>query len=229
MGVIGNEHQYYFSAVTVIWSFQNENKRQKGYESLVSLNGRDHQAHPVFFFAVGGDCSVELAPVSWLNRYYKNDMTLIWFDAHGDLNTQLSSPSKLFHGMPLRILLGGGDPQILDRCLSIVRPAQVIMAGMQELDELEQVLLDQHPIDCVSVEDFEADLDILLETIRKKRFSNVYIRVDLDVLDPGRYKNTKHPTPKGLDPETLYRLIILLNGRYTIVGCSILKFIPIRD
>lgn len=57
---------------------------------------------------IGGDCAIELMPVSYLNKINQEDICIIWIDAHADLNTPESSPSKTFHGMPLRTLLGEG-------------------------------------------------------------------------------------------------------------------------
>ncbi len=181
---------------------------------------------PESILTIGGDCAVELAPVSWLNRQYGQDMALVWFDAHGDLNTPESSPSKHFHGMPLRTLLGEGDRQILSQCSSIVKPDQVIMAGLRVLDEPEREFLDNTHIDCISVDDLETDPGCLVKAIQEKGFSNVYVHIDLDVLDPEIYKNTKHPTPDGLTPETLCRAISRVSEKLNITGTSLLEFIP---
>src|SRR5215472_11826338 len=59
------------------------------------------QRQPNRIFMIGGTCGVEVAPVSYLNMKYQGDLAVIWFDAHGDLNTPDSSPSGHFHGMAL--------------------------------------------------------------------------------------------------------------------------------
>jgi len=46
---------------------------------------------PDKLFTIGGECSIELAPVSYLNEKYSRDLQVIWLDAHADLNTPLSS------------------------------------------------------------------------------------------------------------------------------------------
>ncbi|MCZ0970589.1 arginase family protein [Streptomyces albulus] len=62
---------------------------------------------------VGGDCGVELAPVSHAVARHGADLAVVWFDAHADLNTPASSPSGGFHGMVLRTLLGQGPAALL--------------------------------------------------------------------------------------------------------------------
>ena len=67
------------------------------------------EENPSRILTVGGDCGVEVAPISFLNHRYDQSITVIWLDAHGDLNTPMLSPSGHFHGMPLRVLMGDGD------------------------------------------------------------------------------------------------------------------------
>ena len=55
---------------------------------------------------LGGDCGVDMIPVSYLNKKYKGSLGILWIDAHADIHTPESSPSKNFHGMPIRMLLG---------------------------------------------------------------------------------------------------------------------------
>lgn len=54
---------------------------------------------PDRILVLGGDCSTEVGPVSWLNSTTKEDLALIWFDAHPDLNTPRTSQSGRFQGM----------------------------------------------------------------------------------------------------------------------------------
>ena len=43
---------------------------------------------PQRLFTVGGDCGVEVVPVSYVNRHFER-CAVVWFDAHADLNTLL--------------------------------------------------------------------------------------------------------------------------------------------
>jgi len=38
---------------------------------------------PEKIYTIGGDCGIELMPVSYLNERYEN-LGIIWFDAHAD-------------------------------------------------------------------------------------------------------------------------------------------------
>lgn len=201
-----------------------------GYESIVgqlASAGQMIQARsPGSIFTIGGDCGVEPAPVSWLNRYYDGDLAVVWFDAHGDLNTPASSPSKHFHGMPLRALLGEGDPVVLDRCFSRISPDRVVMAGLRELDWPELEFLGRHPVVVKEVAELTSDSGSLVEAVREKGVGHVYIHIDLDVLEPRMFPHIKHPTANGLSPEALLDLLSGLAAEFRIAGCSILEYLP---
>ena len=55
---------------------------------------------------LGGDCGVDMIPISYLNKKYKCGLGIFWIDAHADIHTPESSPSQNFHGMPIRIMMG---------------------------------------------------------------------------------------------------------------------------
>ena len=56
---------------------------------------------------IGGDHSMAIATVAdSLNRVKQNDLKLLWFDAHPDINTYNASETKNYHGMPLAYLSG---------------------------------------------------------------------------------------------------------------------------
>jgi arginase len=63
-----------------------------------------------------------MAPISYLNKLYGGDLAVVWFDAHGDLNSPATSVSQNFHGMPLRCLLGDGEETLKSACFSLLRP-----------------------------------------------------------------------------------------------------------
>lgn len=49
-------------------------------------------------FTIGGGCSVDLAPMSYLRQRYGPRMLLAYIDAHADLNAEWETPSGHFHG-----------------------------------------------------------------------------------------------------------------------------------
>src|SRR5699024_12433046 len=56
---------------------------------------------------LGGDHSIAIGSLAGISKHY-NNLGLIWYDAHGDLNYEETSPSGNIHGMPLAANLGIG-------------------------------------------------------------------------------------------------------------------------
>jgi arginase len=72
-----------------------------------------------FPIILGGDHAIAIPTFSALSSHFRQkgeEIGLIWFDAHSDINTPQTSPSGNIHGMPLAVLLGHGDRSLTDMC-----------------------------------------------------------------------------------------------------------------
>lgn len=203
-----------------ILGFQDLQTQQRAAQRLIE------EARPERIFTLGGDCGVELAPVSWLNHHYRSDLAVVWLDAHGDLNTPESSPSGHFHGMPLRFLLGEGDPSWR---FSMLKPAQVVLAGVRELDAAEAAFIQETALPRLSVADLEADPGCVARELQQMGFQHVYVHLDLDVLDPSAFPALKCPTAGGLRVKTLQSVLEHLKTQCRVVGFSLLEFTALRN
>lgn len=66
---------------------------------------------------LGGDHSIAIGTFSAISGFYREkgeEIGLIWFDAHADINTSESSPSGNIHGMPLAAILGDGLDELVN-------------------------------------------------------------------------------------------------------------------
>src|SRR5215207_4626210 len=100
----------------------------------------DDGALPVI---LGGDHSIAIGTFSGIASHYRErgeDVGLIWFDAHADINTPETSPSGNIHGMPLSILLGHGPEQLvnLGGFAPKLKPQFIAHVGGRDLDRGEQ-------------------------------------------------------------------------------------------
>ena len=172
---------------------------------------------PEKIFLIGGDCGTELAPVTYLNKKLDGDLNVLWLDAHGDLNTPKSSPSKAFHGMPLRTILGEGDPSILGLCFSKLSPKQVSLVGGRDFDRPEIDYIRNHNMENLPIDKIK----------KEKGYNNIYIHLDLDVLDPESFPHVMLPVSDGFDFQSLLRFINDLKNIYNVVGYSIQEFSPL--
>jgi arginase len=181
---------------------------------------------PATIFLVGGTCASEIAPVSFLNKKYHRDVTLLWFDAHGDLNTPQSSSSKHFHGMPLRMLLGDGPKEVQALVFESLSCSQVVLAGSRDLDPPEVAYVKENQITSLPAAEL-ASRGALTSAIRKSGSSNLYIHVDLDVLEPKDFPHVLIPTPGGVEFEDLMVVLRQLRDEFLVVGSSIIEYVPI--
>jgi arginase len=169
---------------------------------------------------IGGDCGVELASVAHVAD--EGDVAVLWFDAHGDLNTPESSPSSVFNGMVLRTLLGDGVPGLVPA--RPLTPSDVILIGARELDPAEETYLDEAGIPLLDAGSVTAKQ--LLAAVKKSGRSRIYIHVDLDVLDPAEFDGLDSPVPFGLSAATLVELIRAVRADFELVGAGITEFAP---
>lgn len=197
---------------------------QEVLEQLDSVTRILKDNRPDRLITVGGDCGIELGPVSYLNQRYDGDLALIWFDAHGDLNTPDSSPSQRFHGMPVRCLLGEGDDQIVKRCFSRLELDQIVLAGTRDLDPPEERFIKDESI---SVADqITSGGEELIRMLKTKGYSNVHLHVDLDVLDCAGFPHVTCPVPGGPNMKNLVEVVKEVAGEFNVVGFSLLEFAP---
>lgn len=92
---------------------------------------------------LGGDHSIAIGTFSAISSFYKeqnSEIGLIWFDAHADINTHETSPSGNIHGMPLAVLLGLGNEELvnLEGFAPKLKPEYFAHVGARDLDDGEK-------------------------------------------------------------------------------------------
>jgi arginase len=111
---------------------------QKMIEGVGEILGDD--GIPVI---LGGDHSIAMGTFSGIAKHYHGqgqELGLIWFDAHADMNTPKTSPSGNLHGMPLATLLGTGQDELvnLGGFAPKLNPKYVAHIGARDLDQGEK-------------------------------------------------------------------------------------------
>jgi len=126
---------------------------------------------------LGGCCCAHVGAVEGLATRF-DKLGVVWFDAHGDLNTPETSPSGNPWGMPLRMLIDSGT----------VEPGDVVLVGARNLDEPEKEFIAARGI-CTG----ERGVKEALSGV-----DAVYVALDCDVLDPDEEIVSFMPEPGGL-------------------------------
>jgi len=187
---------------------------------------RELGSDPAPALVVGGDCGVEYAAVG---HALGPDTAVVWFDAHPDLNSPRTSESGAFSGMVLRALTGDGTDELgaLDDGAAPVRltPDRIVLAGTRSYDDAEDTWVESRRVRSVSSLDLTPEE--VVEAVATTGATEVYVHVDLDVLDPGSIDGLLAPQPFGLEPAVLVATIVALKERFTLVGAGLCSFAPV--
>lgn len=153
-----------------------------------------------FPLIVGGDCMTSIGAVAGLKRE-REDVGILWFDAHGDFNTHQTTPSGYLGGMPLAMLVGRGDQTIVQGAGidSPVGESGVILTDARDLDPGEAEALAASGVHHLP------DVKDLLS--HPYPHLPLYLHLDVDVIDPREMPAVDYPTPGGPDLGTLARLL----------------------
>jgi arginase len=200
-----------------ILSFQAILEQLRAAKKLIA------ESRPDRIFTLGGDCGVEVAPVSYLNLVHQGNLGVLWLDAHGDLNTPASSPSKLFHGMPLRALLGEGDRRICEELFSTLDPNQIALIGARDLDGPEREFIAANSVQCFPAVDPKRVIAALKSHFLGSGLRKIYIHLDCDVIDPKDFPHVKCPTEGGIPFQILLELLSAFRDDFEIAGISLLE------
>lgn len=92
---------------------------------------------------LGGDHSINSGTFSAVSSFYKEkgeEIGLVWFDAHADINTPETTGSGNVHGMPMAAILGHGAPELvgLEGYSPKIRPEFLAHVGGRDFDPAER-------------------------------------------------------------------------------------------
>lgn len=180
---------------------------------------------PTTLFTVGGGCDADVASIAYLNQLYKGDLCVLWFDAHGDINSPEESSSHLFYGMPARALLSGCRTAFGKLLPDPLAPEQFIQVGGRAFDEAEQRYIRQQGIAHVPWNSKNL-CDAVLAKVRLSGKTHCYIHLDLDVLDPKLFPYVPVPEKDGLSSELLLNTLKQLFNTFSVVGYGLYEFAP---
>ena len=147
---------------------------------------------------LGGCCCAHIGAVEGLAAR-SSSLGLVWFDAHGDLNTPESSPSGNLWGMPLRMLLDSGA----------VKPENTLLLGARNLDPPEQEY-----VASIGLRTDPSELEQTLEGTE-----GVYVALDVDSLEPGEISPFM-PEPGGLTASEVEEVLRRVQERSSILGAG---------
>jgi len=190
-----------------------------------------------FPLVLGGDHSIAIGTIAGVSNFCRKrnkKLGVIWVDAHGDMNTDETTPSGNIHGMPLAASIGlgaieltsvGGDFQKVD-------PRNVVMIATRDLDQGEKIAIKKNNINIFTMEDIDKHgmAVILTRALRKlKECDFIHVSFDLDAMDPKECPGVGTPVKGGLDYREAHLIMETLSENNRMNSLEVVEANPILD
>jgi arginase len=187
-----------------------------------------------FPLVLGGDHSIAIGTLAGMAKHYPN-LGVIWFDAHGDLNTVETSPTGNIHGMPLAVSIGLGH-ELLTNIMGYspkVKPEHIVIIGARSLDEGERALIKEKGIKVYTMHEIDrlGMTKVMEETITylKQKTDGVHLSFDLDGLDPLDAPGVGTPVTGGVSYRESHLAMEMLAEADIITSAEFVEVNPILD
>lgn len=165
-----------------------------------------------FPFMIGGEHLVTLPAFKAVHEKY-DDIYVLHFDAHTDLREEYNN-NKNSHAT------------VIKRIWDMVGDGRIFQFGIRSgtREEFNFALKEKHTyMETHTIDSFWK----IISTLSGK---NVYLTIDLDVLDPSIFPGTGTPEPGGISYRQFEQIFkILKNSNINLVGCDIVELSPDYD
>ncbi|WP_077303240.1 arginase [Virgibacillus pantothenticus] len=187
-----------------------------------------------FPLVFGGDHSIAIGSLAGIAKHY-DQLGVIWYDAHGDLNTEETSPSGNIHGMPLAVSLGLGHEKLTSIAgyTPKVKPENIVIIGARSLDPGEKELIRCKGIQVFTMHEVDRlGMSSVIEraiSYLKPRTDGVHLSVDLDGLDPSEAPGVGTPVIGGITYRESHLAMEMLAETGMITSAEFVEVNPILD
>ena len=152
---------------------------------------------------IGGEHLVTLGTVRGILKHYKN-IAVVHFDAHADLREQYLAIELTHSGKMMQIA-------------KLIGFENIMQIGIRSGEKDEFELMDKY-----------STIAFNLNELKKFRNRNIFVTLDLDVLDPSIMSGTGTPEAGGLTYKELMEWIVELKN-YNIIGADVVELAPDYD
>ncbi len=190
-----------------------------------------------FPLIMGGDHSIAIgtiAGVASFARSHDKRPGVLWIDAHGDMNTETTTPSGNIHGMPLAASLGlgaleltsvGGDFRKVD-------PKDVVLIAVRDLDDGERENIRKLGVNIFTMEQIDRyGMAVVMEKALRKlhKADVIHVSFDLDSVDPSVAPGVGTPVKGGLDYREAHLIMETLYEHGKVNSLEFVEVNPILD
>lgn len=187
---------------------------------------------------IGGDHSIAMGTVAGVSGHYRKqgeNIGLIWFDAHGDMNIPSSSPSGNIHGMPLSHILGIGDSDLvgIGGFIGKVKPENVALVGIRDLDNRERKIIRDSGIKAYTMREIDergmaAVAEEILAVVNKGT-AGFHVSFDVDGCDPSVMPGSGTLVPGGISYREAHLLLEYCADSGMMTSMELVELNPLLD
>ncbi|HLA48577.1 MAG: arginase [Nitrospinae bacterium RIFCSPLOWO2_12_39_16] len=188
--------------------------------------------------SIGGDHSLAIGSIAGVSRFLREKSKkagLIWFDAHGDMNTPESTNSGNIHGMPLAVSLGLGAKALteIEAFSPKIESKNAVLIGVRNLDEREKGLIVNSGIKVYTMK--EIDENGMSNIIRKaidlaaRDTDYIHLSFDMDVCDPSIAQGVGTPVKGGLNYREAHLAMEKIAESGMLASMDMVEINPILD
>jgi arginase len=176
-----------------------------------------------FPLVLGGDHSIAMGTIAGVARARGKAPGVIWVDAHGDINTPLTSPSGNVHGMPVHFALEA----------HAVDPQRMAFIGLRDVDDGEKKAIRELGVRAFAMADLDRlgmsrVLDEALAIVADGE-NSVHVSFDMDGVDPVEAPGVGTPVRGGISYREAHLLMEGIAASGTLGSMEITEINPILD
>lgn len=187
-----------------------------------------------FPLVLGGDHSIAIGTIAGVLQEKKN-IGVIWFDAHGDINTEETSPTGNIHGMPVAVSLGLGHEKLtsIGGKDAKIQLDKFVYIGCRDLDKGEREVLKGMGANVFTMH--EIDRDGIVEVMKKAieiagtDTDGIHVSFDMDSIDPIYVKGTGTKVPGGLTYRESNLALEMISQTEKLVSAEFVEVNPLLD
>lgn len=187
-----------------------------------------------FPLMLGGDHALGLGSVAGTGRHYSaEELSLIWVDAHSDINTEETTVSGNLHGVPIAALLGlcGEELSAVCSSLPVLRGENIHIFFVRDIDPPEEAILAEQGVHLYRMSDIKqkgltAALQQMLQNITTPY---CHVSWDVDCLDSESFAATGLNIPDGPTPEEVRTVLLALAESGKCVAMDCVEYNPSLD
>ncbi len=193
----------------------------------------DRQHVPVI---LGGDHSVAIGSIAGILAHFRQrqqNLGVIWFDAHADVNVPETSPYGNIHGMPLAVLIGKGHPELTSISPYHLNPKSCVLIGIRDIDNEEKRILRDSGIVFYTMRDLDEKgmFTVMREAIAhaSEGTAGIHVSFDMDGIDPRYAPGVSTPVSGGLTLREAHLGLEMLAETHKVVSIEFMELNPFHD